>query len=157
MLGKYLIFLLIAASSFVKKIKIKELLGRQHNNEKNKRWVQPQRYAIRDPGAWLSTLGSQLNHPSPQLCMPHHMTGGVLNTPHKLCPALISLVFSHTFFDLAQFCKKPCNLVFNVLHELFKRSEDQSIRMFFITNDLQTSCIKAQVLIPGPPLQELWR
>ncbi len=102
------------------------------------RWVQPQHYAIGDPGAWLSTWGSQLNYPSPHhLCMPHHMTDGVLNTPNKLCPALISLVFLHTFFGLAQFCKKPCNLVFNVLHELFKRSEDQSIRMFFITNDLR--------------------
>jgi hypothetical protein len=89
--------------------------------------------------------------------MAHHMTGGVLNTPNKLCLALISLVFLHTFFVLAQFCKKPCNLVFNVLHELFK-SEDQSIRMFFITNDLR-KCLasRAQVLIPAPPLQELWR
>ncbi len=45
--------------------------------------------------------------------------GGVLNT-NKLCPALVSLVFLHPFFGLAQFCKKPCNPVFNVL-QVFKK------------------------------------
>jgi hypothetical protein len=35
--------------------------------------------------------------------------------PNDLCPALVWLVFLHTFFGLAQFCKKPCNPVFNVL------------------------------------------
>ncbi len=34
---------------------------------------------------------------------------------HELCPALVSLVFLHIFCGLAQFCKKPCNPVFNVL------------------------------------------
>ncbi len=45
--------------------------------------------------------------------------GGVLNT-NKLCPALVSLVFLQTFFGLAQFYKKPCNPVFNVL-QVFKK------------------------------------
>jgi hypothetical protein len=32
---------------------------------------------------------------------------------------LVSLVFLHTFFGLAQFCKRPCNPVFDVL-QFFK-------------------------------------
>jgi hypothetical protein len=45
--------------------------------------------------------------------------------PNELCPALVSLVFLHTFFSLAQFCKKPCNPVFNVL-EFFKNAKKYS-------------------------------
>jgi len=39
---------------------------------------------------------------------------------------LDSLAFLHTFFGLAQFCKKPCNPVFNVL-QFFKKCEEHSI------------------------------
>ncbi len=46
--------------------------------------------------------------------------------PNELCRALVSLVFLHTFFGLAQFCKKPCNPVFNVL-QFFKKVEEHSI------------------------------
>ncbi len=42
--------------------------------------------------------------------------------PNELCPALVSLcLFAHLFFfALAQFCKKPCNPVFDVL-QFFKK------------------------------------
>jgi hypothetical protein len=31
---------------------------------------------------------------------------GAKQPPNEFCPALVSLVFLHTFFGLAQFCKK---------------------------------------------------
>jgi hypothetical protein len=37
----------------------------------------------------------------------------------------------HTFFELAQFCKKPCNLVFNVLLEFFYK---KNVLLFFIAS-----------------------
>ncbi len=41
-------------------------------------------------------------------------------------PTLVSLVFLHTFFGLAQLCKKPFNPVFNVLQNL-KKVDEHSI------------------------------
>jgi hypothetical protein len=65
-----------------------------------------------------------------------------LNTPppplNELCPAL---VFLHTFFGLAQFCKKLCNPVFNVLSVL-QKSEDRSA-------DLQCQCFGHMFCIAG--------
>ncbi len=50
---------------------------------------------------WMNVhLGESVEPSFTHLCMPHHMTDGVLNTPNKLCPALISLVFLHTFLAL---------------------------------------------------------
>jgi hypothetical protein len=51
--------------------------------------------------------------------------------PNELCLVLVLLVFLHTFFGLVQFCKKPCNLVFNVL-QLFKKMNN--ILVFSIAN-----------------------
>jgi hypothetical protein len=79
-----------------------------------------------------------------------------LNTPpNELCPALVSLVFLHTFFGLAHFCKKQCNPVFNVLG-FFKTNEERSLLMIFIATVLGT-CFALQALIwnPQTPLQEM--
>jgi hypothetical protein len=78
-----------------------------------------------------------------------------LNTPpNKLCPALVLLVFLHIFFGLAQFCKKQCNPVFNVLC-FFQKNEERSL-LIFIANVLGT-CFALQALIwnPQTPLQEM--
>jgi hypothetical protein len=58
-------------------------------------------------------------------------TRGAKHPPNELCLELVSLVFLHTFFGLAQLCKKPCNLVFNVL-QFFKKMNN--ILLFFIAN-----------------------
>ncbi len=55
--------------------------------------------------------------------------------PKELCRALVSLVFLHTFFSLAQFCKKPCNPVFNFL-QFF--NSVKNVLLFFIASVLGT-------------------
>jgi hypothetical protein len=58
-----------------------------------------------------------------------HLLGARCSTPHnELCLVLVSLVFLHTFCDLAQFCRKPCNPVFVVLQFLKKL---KNILLFF--------------------------
>jgi hypothetical protein len=53
----------------------------------------------------------------------------------------------HTFFGLAQFCKKPCNLVFNVLQ--FFKNKNKTILLFFIANVLgKCLALWAQALKP---------
>ncbi len=64
------------------------------------------------------------------MCVVHYS----LNTPNELCPALVSLVFLHTFFGLAQFCKRPCNPVFDVLQ--------------FFKNDCTRFCITSVEIEP---------
>jgi hypothetical protein len=59
----------------------------------------------------------------------------------------------HTFFELAQFCKKPCNLVFNVLLEFFYKMKN--VLLFFIASALGTYfALQAHVFNPGPSLEE---
>jgi hypothetical protein len=71
---------------------------------------------------------------------------GAKHPPNQLCPALVSLVFLHTFFGLAQFCKKLCNPVFNVLQFFTKNGKRM---LFFIANLLSTFlALQAQVLNP---------
>ncbi len=52
------------------------------------------------------------------------------------------LSFLHTFFGLAQFCKKPCNLVFNVLLEFFYKKKN--LLLFFIASVLGTYFSRVQ-------------
>jgi hypothetical protein len=63
--------------------------------------------------------------------------GEALSTPNAPCPALVSLVFFHTFFGLAQFCKKPCSLVFNVLQFFEKKKLFSAV--FFVSKILGLS------------------
>jgi hypothetical protein len=83
------------------------------------------------------------------------MTGGVLNTPNKLCQALISLDLCRPFLALHSSARNHATwfsmFFMNVLKEV-------KINQFaFFSLPMICASIKAQVLIPGPPLQELWR
>jgi hypothetical protein len=40
------------------------------------------------------------------------------NTPNELCPTLVSLVFLHTFFCVAQSCKRRLNFYIYPIHKL---------------------------------------
>jgi hypothetical protein len=85
---------------------------------------------------------------------------GCLTLLNELCPELVSLVFfAHTFFGLAEFCKKPCNPVFNVL-QFFKKIL-KNILLFFSANVLGPKRVASQESNPRPlpcrnsPLQEM--
>ncbi len=64
-----------------------------------------------------------------------------------------SLVFLHILFGLSQFCKKPCNPVFNVLQ--FLKKVKKILGMFFVVNVLRERVAsRRRGCNPGPPLQE---
>ncbi len=93
------------------------------------------------------------------LCVPSGWVG-CLTLLNELCPELVSLVFfAHTFFGLAEFCKKPCNPVFNVL-QFFKKIL-KNILLFFSANVLGPKRVASQESNPRPlpcrnsPLQEM--
>jgi len=66
-------------------------------------------------------------------------------------PALVSLVFLHTFFGLAQFCKKPCNPVFNVL-QFFKKIEERSADLHWLSFKTlrQNNAVLRRAALSGP-------
>jgi hypothetical protein len=81
-------------------------------------------------------------------------TRGAKQPANELCEALVSHVFLHTFFGLTQFCKKPCNPVFNV-HQFFKKAQNV-LSMFSVANfGMIIPETFPQGLNPGPSLAKL--
>jgi hypothetical protein len=60
------------------------------------------------------------------------------------------LVFLHTFFSIAQFRKKPCNPVFNVLYN-FNKSGERSVCSSIADVPGKCFALRAQVLNQRPP------